>query len=200
MFAKEPEEAVDVEATHSEDIGGHSIANDDGGHVGIGTYRDRAEPNGSQSVQLEQEKLKQRVDRMDECLNTLVTYVEGKKFRRSEKAKKKENERTLREKVQEPQLKFGIIHSPAVEVEKVDVPAAELEKVDVPAAEPDKVIPMPVAEVEKTPDIIVPAATDEKTSDVPAQVNGKIVSDAVEVNCEKLVEGVIAQINTSLDN
>ncbi|KAJ8553767.1 hypothetical protein K7X08_024445 [Anisodus acutangulus] len=126
---------------------------------------------------------------MDECLNTLVAYVEGEKFRRSEKAKKKE--RIFKVKVQSPQPKFDIIPSPAVEVEKVDVPAVE----------PENVIPVPVAEVEKAPEVIVTTTTpDEKTTDVLAQVNGKVVSDEVEVDSEKLVEGVIVQINASLDN
>ncbi|KAJ8540015.1 hypothetical protein K7X08_026404 [Anisodus acutangulus] len=55
-----------------------------------------------------------------------------------------------------------------------------------------------VAQVEKVPEVIVPAAPDEKTTDVPAQVNGKVVSNEVEVDSENLVEGIIAQI--TLDN
>ncbi|KAJ8564395.1 hypothetical protein K7X08_000855 [Anisodus acutangulus] len=112
--------------------------------------------------------------------------------------------------VQTPQQKIGIIRSPAIEVkkvdflvaehEKVDVPVVEPEKVDVSAVEPEKVVPVPVAEVEKAPEVIVPAAYDEKTSDVPAQVNGKVVSDEVKVDSEKLVEGIITQINASLDS
>ncbi|KAJ8534771.1 hypothetical protein K7X08_016499 [Anisodus acutangulus] len=112
-FAKEPKEAFDVEVTHSEDFGGNSVANDDGGHVDAGTSRDRVEPSGGQSV-------------------------------------------------------------------------------DVPAAEPEKVIRVPIAEVEKAPEVIVQAVPDEKTIDVPTQFNGKIVSDEVKVDSEKLVEGVIA--------
>ncbi|KAJ8558050.1 hypothetical protein K7X08_004816 [Anisodus acutangulus] len=131
----------------------------------------------------------------------------------SEKAKKKDKERTLKEKVQTPASKFGIIHGLTVEVEKVDVPVVEPEKVNVPADELEKVVPVTVAKVEKAPkviasvaqvkktlEVIMPAALDEKTTNVLAQVNGKVVLVEVEVYSEKVVEGVITQINASLDN
>ncbi|KAJ8550836.1 hypothetical protein K7X08_000206 [Anisodus acutangulus] len=188
-FAKESDEAFDVEFTYSEDIGSNLVTNDDRGHVGVGTSRDRAESVGAK---LEQERLKQHVDSIEEFLNTLVAYVEGGKFRRSEKAKKKENEMTLKEKVQAPAQKFDNIRSPAVEVD-VPRPVVEVENVDV------HYFPMPTAQVEKAVEVIVPAAPDEKTTDFLAQVNGKIISAEVEVDSEKVVTGVITQINASLD-
>ncbi|KAJ8541958.1 hypothetical protein K7X08_016824 [Anisodus acutangulus] len=129
-FGKELKELFDEEVTHSEDFDDNSITKDDGGHVGIGTSRDRAKPSGDPLVQLEQEKLKQCVEKMEESLKVLFTYVErgGGGFRSIEKTKKKQ--RTLKEKVGE--------------VEKatdVPVPTAPVEKAtNVPAQVNDKVV------------------------------------------------------------
>ncbi|KAJ8567419.1 hypothetical protein K7X08_019627 [Anisodus acutangulus] len=137
QFGKEPDEAFDVEVTHSEDIGGNSVANDYGRHV-------------------------ENIDVPTADLEKLVPMS-------------------------------------VVEVEKAPkVPAlvAEVEKV----AE----VPVPTAQVEKAIKVLVSAARDEKTVNVPAQVNGKVVSATsqveVELDNKKIVAGVIVQINASLDN
>ncbi|KAJ8529017.1 hypothetical protein K7X08_035852 [Anisodus acutangulus] len=126
-----------MEDTHSEDFGGNSVAKYDEGHVGIGTYRDHSEPSRGLSVHMEQEKLKQRVEKMEESLKVLVAYVEEEKFRKREKVMKKE--RTLKEKGVEL---IDEVPRPTSGVEKIDVPR--------PIAEIEKVIHVSVTEVEKT--------------------------------------------------
>ncbi|KAJ8537599.1 hypothetical protein K7X08_000009 [Anisodus acutangulus] len=185
-FGKDPDEDFDVKVTHSEDIDGNSDTNDDGGHVGVGTSRDCTEPSGGQSVQLEQEKLMQRVDRMNESQTPVQKFG------------------IIRSSIVE--VEKVDIPRPAAEVENVDVPIVELEKVipvvvaevekapevTVPIAQVEKVakVHVPAAQFEKAVEVIMPAAHDEKTTNIPAQVNGMVVSE-VEVDSEKVVVGVI---------
>ncbi|KAJ8555581.1 hypothetical protein K7X08_013077 [Anisodus acutangulus] len=96
---------------------------------------------------------------------------------------------------QAPVQKIGIIRSSVAEVEKIDVPrlATEVENVDVPPVE-----------FEKAVEVLVPTSHDEKTTDVSAQVNDKVVSDTsqveVDLDNDKLIVGVITHINASFDN
>ncbi|KAJ8538759.1 hypothetical protein K7X08_030055 [Anisodus acutangulus] len=94
---------------------------------------------------------------MEECLNTLVAYVDGKHFRRSEKVKKNEKERTFKEKVQLSAPKFGIIRSLVAEVDVL-----EPEKVGVHVVEVEKLIHVTVAKVEKVLEVTAPVAQVEK--------------------------------------
>ncbi|XP_060190600.1 uncharacterized protein LOC132619845 [Lycium barbarum] len=99
---------------------------------------------------------------------------------------------------------------PAADVEKVELPrpTADVEKVELPrpAVDVEKAahVPVRVAQVEKATDVTVPTAEVVKEKDVPAQVNEKEASETSQTDLqfdpEKVVSGVVGQINSSLDN
>ncbi|XP_060183904.1 uncharacterized protein LOC132613727 isoform X1 [Lycium barbarum] len=211
----------------------------------LGTSRGRAAQSGGPSVQIELVELQQHVDKMEESLNVLLAYVEAEKFRRSMKAKNKQEnlkekgehvdffckydaicilfnyvqknsvpalvERSAINKVNVRAERTAKIPSPAAEVKQVDIPRpiTVIEKVEVtrPASEVKKLekvkLSMPVAQADMAADVPVPTVEVEKAKDLPAHVNEKDASETsqadVEFDSEKVVSGVLAQINCSLD-
>ncbi|XP_060189462.1 uncharacterized protein LOC132618424 [Lycium barbarum] len=103
----------EAEDNHSEDLGGNSAAKD---NVGVGTSMGRAVPSG----QVEHDQLKQRVEKIEESLKVLVTYVEGERIRKSEKAKKKKE--TLNEAAGEVEVDVDVDQPIA---RHIDVPNAQ---------------------------------------------------------------------------
>ncbi|KAJ8541898.1 hypothetical protein K7X08_016764 [Anisodus acutangulus] len=148
---KEHKELYDELDTQPEDLYGNSLAKGDGGRFGVGTRRVRVEPRVS-SVQVEQEGLQQRLEKMEQSLNIVVSLVEKEKSRRSENEKK-----TRLESLKDEHFVFVFdpiteVPRPADDVKKVEVPrpTIEVKEVDVPrqAADVGKVeLPRPTADV-----------------------------------------------------
>ncbi|XP_059307667.1 uncharacterized protein LOC132059158 [Lycium ferocissimum] len=187
----------------------------------LGTSKGRVAPSGGPSEQIEQVELQQRVDKMEESLNVLFAYVEAEKFRRSVKAKKKQEnpkekvqahmERSTINKVNVGVERTAEVPRPAAEVKQVDIPRPTIviEKVEVPrpvskVEKLEKVeLPMPTTQAEMAADVPAPTAEVEKAKVVPTHVNEKDASEPnqadVEFDSKKFVSGVLAQINCSLD-
>ncbi|KAJ8532660.1 hypothetical protein K7X08_012583 [Anisodus acutangulus] len=151
---------LEEEDTQSEDIGG------------IGTSR------SGKSVQVEHEGLQQRVEKVDESLMAIVTYVEGEQLRRSEKAPR-------------PAVVVDVPR-PNAQVEKTTdvapVPIVEVEAKGVPA---------------QVDEDVVPTGEAEKAKDKPAKVVENVSESSqadVEFDSEITLMGVVAQINDSRNN
>ncbi|KAJ8544874.1 hypothetical protein K7X08_017457 [Anisodus acutangulus] len=163
--------------TQSEDLGGNSLTKGDGRRFGIGTSRVHTTPRYP-SVQVEQEGLQQRVEKME--LNILVAFVEEKILRMSETEKKKKLETfKVQTHVVQPTVEAP---RPADEVKNVEVlrPAAEVKEVDVPSQAVD------VAKIElprPTADVLVPTAKVVKENDVLAQVIFEEVGLSMKKSC-----------------
>ncbi|KAJ8574055.1 hypothetical protein K7X08_010566 [Anisodus acutangulus] len=148
---------LEKEDTLSEDIGG------------IGTSR------SEKLVQVEHDELQQCVEKKNESLMALVTYVDGEKLRRREKVKK--NHEALKAKGDHFESLISFCCSkldnfkaptPAAEVD-VPRPTAQIEK-------PINAIHVPTAKVEskdvptQIDEYVVPTGEAEKAKDEPAKV------------------------------
>ncbi|KAJ8574408.1 hypothetical protein K7X08_026213 [Anisodus acutangulus] len=143
-LGKETEEVFDMKVTISEDIGDNSIANDDGGHVGVGTSRDRVE---SMQAPMQKFGINRSSTAKVEKVDVLRPAVEI-------------------ENVDIPVAEFEkVVLVSIAEVEKAP-------KVPIPVPQVTKVVVVPVmiAQVEKAVEVPVPVAHVEKTSDVPVQM------------------------------
>ncbi|XP_059284042.1 uncharacterized protein LOC132037534 [Lycium ferocissimum] len=176
----------EAEDNHSEDLGGNSAAKD---NVGVGTSMGRAAPSG----QVEHEQLKQRVEKIEESLKVLVTYIEGERIRKSEKAKKKKE--TLNEAAGEVEVDVDqpiARHIDVPNAQDVHVPSAQ----DLSVPTDQDLLAVSATEVEKesatevanekevsAAEVEIPVAEGEKEKEVPAdevEVQKEVPNDEAE--------------------
>ncbi|XP_059309835.1 uncharacterized protein LOC132060960 [Lycium ferocissimum] len=184
----------DAKDNHPEDLGGNSAAKD---NIGVGTSMGRVAPSG----QVEHEQLKQHVEKIEESLKVLVSYVEGERIRKSEKETLIEVAGEVEVDVDQPIARHVDVPNAqdlpatisATEVEEESVAEVANEK-EVPAAK----VEIPAVEGEK--DKEVPAAEFEVEKEVPndkAENEKEVPNDEanVEFDDDKAVSTVVEEIN-----